>query len=529
MVQRRLVTVLAGACHLVRPGPVPVVAQPDRFLLAVEEEHARVQVDPGRMIPSHLREEGFHPACGIVVEGFAAISVEDRADLHLSLVPVPGSTRRRDAREAPHAQGVAVQEDEGRLHPGGQLCLDVTARPDRVVPRGQSLGAVDADVFPQVMRDERSGGRVPVGEEDDGDAGVQEAQAGGGDERHAEVDVVSPGHDVDRGPGRAGARPILVRHRHPGSSGGRTPCSLRPHRPRRVARGRGSRLNSACGSRPPRGTCSGGSCRPRAFRFPLHDSNPCGFMTSTRHLRDLARRMLGRTRPRPDKYALEENFWRIEIDRILAWYRGEREVHYRTPAPAPEDRVQHRDPRLAAILTWFELHQKPKYLLDLSLPPDAFRGMRVLDVGSGPMPSGEAFAECELYCLDPLFPRYLNAGWPLHLYRSGTRFVHGYAESMPLEDESCGAVISVNAIDHVDDFQAAAAEIRRVLRPGGELCMHVHYHPPTGTEPLELDDEAVVQAFGWCERLEKRSESHQKSSALAAEGESYVLWSTIEP
>jgi len=250
-------------------------------------------------------------------------------------------------------------------------------------------------------------------------------------------------------------------------------------------------------------------------------------MTSTRPLRDLARRILGRDPPPPDKYALEENFWRIEIERLVLWYRGEREVHYRTPAPGPEERVQHRDPRLAAILSWFELHQKPKYLLDLALPSDAFRGMRVLDVGSGPMPSGEAFAECELYCLDPLFPRYLNAGWPLHLYRPGTRFVHGYAEDMPLEDDFFDAVISVNAIDHVDDFRAAAGEIRRVLKPGGELCMHVHYHPPTGTEPLELDDQIVADAFGWCERLEKRRESDEKSSAVAAEGESYALWSTM--
>lgn len=252
-------------------------------------------------------------------------------------------------------------------------------------------------------------------------------------------------------------------------------------------------------------------------------------MSRARTLRDLVRRVLRRDQPPPNKYDLEETFWRNEIDRLVLWYRGEREVHYRTPAPGPKERASLRDSRLAAILTWFRLHQKPKYLLDLALPPDAFRGMRLLDVGSGPMPSAEAFENCELYCLDPLFPRYLTVGWPLHLYRSDTRFVHGYAEAMPLEDDFFDAVISVNAIDHVDDFRAAANEIRRVLKPGGELCMHVHYHPPTGTEPLELDDAAVADAFGWCERLQKCRESSEKSSAFAAAGESYVLWSTLSP
>lgn len=258
------------------------------------------------------------------------------------------------------------------------------------------------------------------------------------------------------------------------------------------------------------------------FRIPAF----ANLMRSSGTLRDLARRVLRRDPPAPNKYDLEETFWRNEIDRLVLWYRGEREVHYRTPAPGPNERARHRDSRMAAVLTWFELHQKPKYLLDLALPPDALRGMRVLDVGSGPMPSGEAFSECELYCLDPLFPRYLTAGWPLHLYGPSTRFVQGYAEDMPLEDDFFDAVISVNAIDHVDDFRAAGNEIRRVLKPGGDLCMHVHYHPPTGTEPLELDDGAVDDAFGWCEGLQKRRESDEKSSAFAAAGESYALWST---
>ncbi len=243
---------------------------------------------------------------------------------------------------------------------------------------------------------------------------------------------------------------------------------------------------------------------------------------------DVLRRLAGRPTHSPtEKFDAESNFWTIEIGRIHEWYRGERSEHYRTPSPTSGQRVHHENPILAAILTWHRLHQMPKYAKDLKLDPDAFMGRRVLDVGSGPMPSGEVFRDCELFNLDPLFPRYLEAGWPLHIYREGSRFVHGYAERMPLETDSFDAVISVNAIDHVDDFDAAADEIRRTLKPGGDLVMHVHYHEPTPTEPLALSDAALMRAFRWCEGLRKCGESREKSSWVAPEGESYVLWSTM--
>lgn len=238
-------------------------------------------------------------------------------------------------------------------------------------------------------------------------------------------------------------------------------------------------------------------------------------------------RALGVAAPAPDKYAREASFWARQLPLLVAWYQGERGEHYRTPAPRPEQRVSAAATEHAAIRTWFELHQKPKYRADLDLPPDAFTGERVLDVGSGPMPSAECFEGCDLYCLDPLFPDYLHIGYPLHLYRAGTRFVHGRSEAIPLGDGSVDAVVSVNAIDHVDDFEATAREIARVLRPGGRLRMHIHYHQGTPTEPQRLDDGRVGAAFAWCEGFRKIAESTRKSSADAAQGEVFALWSNF--
>lgn len=237
-------------------------------------------------------------------------------------------------------------------------------------------------------------------------------------------------------------------------------------------------------------------------------------------LREFARRAL-RWAPPPVKRHLEGRFWRQELTRYEAWYEGRVPSLYGVPAPTSDQKIVAVEIRHAALLTWLELHQKPKYLVDLDLGKDALRG-RVLDVGAGPLPSATVFNGIELYCLDPMYHSYLAAGYPLHHYNA--RFVHAPCESIPLEDDFIDVVLSVNAIDHVDDFERSAAEIRRVLKPGGRLAMHVHYHPPISVEPIELSDTRFRAAFDWCEGLTKLREVTEKSGAAAAKGESYVLW-----
>lgn len=228
-----------------------------------------------------------------------------------------------------------------------------------------------------------------------------------------------------------------------------------------------------------------------------------------------------------DKYDAEEQFWRTEVFRYVDWYNHELEQHYHTVSPTEDQKVRCRLVTHSAILTWFDLHQKQKYASDLMLPSDVFAGMRVLDVGSGPMPSAEVFTSCELYCLDPLLPSYIRAGFPLHTYREKTRFIHSYAEDMPFEDDFFDAVISVNAIDHVDNIYLTAKEIERVLKQGRMLRMHIHYHKKTQTEPLELNDNIMREAFNWCDKLRKIYESDKKFGSLAAPGESYALWTNF--
>ncbi len=228
------------------------------------------------------------------------------------------------------------------------------------------------------------------------------------------------------------------------------------------------------------------------------------------------------------KYKAEINFWKNEMNRYIAWYMGELKELYEEPSPLERDKVQAASVAHRAILTWQKAHQYKKYIEDLGLSPSAFEGMTVLDIGSGPHPSALAFSNSIIYCLDPLLPRYLEAGFPIHIYEPRAKFVYGFSERMPFPDDFFDAIISVNALDHVDDFSQTAQEIRRVLKPSGKLRFHLHFHPATITEPLELNDEVVLKSFEWCAGFHKISETNQKrGTRLVSPDESYSVWSNF--
>jgi len=238
------------------------------------------------------------------------------------------------------------------------------------------------------------------------------------------------------------------------------------------------------------------------------------------------RRLMTRhvTSTNPDeKFNEEIAFWKREIDNYLKWYTGEIDSFYGHPAPSEKEKVKTPKLEHSAILTWLELHQKPKYLVDLAVDKKAFSGLKVLDIGAGPMPSGLVFEKVKLYCLDPLVGRYLSAGFPIHYY-DDAKFINASSEDMPFDDNYFDVVVSVNAIDHVDDLNKTSREIQRVLKPGGKLALHVHYHQPTDTEPLVINDRVLKRCFKWAKNFKKVSASQQEYRSNVPKGQQYALW-----
>src|ERR1700722_2339070 len=109
-----------------------------------------------------------------------------------------------------------------------------------------------------------------------------------------------------------------------------------------------------------------------------------------------------------DKHASETKFWKDEIDRYNQWYAGQLDEMYSTACPAEAEKVIVNDPVHSAILTWHKKHQEGKYLYDLNLDKSVFNDKKILDVGSGPIPSATCFEGADLYCLDPLLDKYLS-------------------------------------------------------------------------------------------------------------------------
>jgi 2-polyprenyl-3-methyl-5-hydroxy-6-metoxy-1,4-benzoquinol methylase len=164
----------------------------------------------------------------------------------------------------------------------------------------------------------------------------------------------------------------------------------------------------------------------------------------------------------PYKQYSELAFWRREIQKYIKWYEGKLSSHYGVPAPTEEIRVIEYDLKVNAILTWVKAHIN-KYLDLLLIPKEYFRGKRILDVGCGPIPYALAFVDCEIFGLDQLISEYIKLGFPLDKYSDHLTYVNCASENIPIKDNFFDAVISVNAIDHVDDFSATAKEISGVL------------------------------------------------------------------
>lgn len=226
------------------------------------------------------------------------------------------------------------------------------------------------------------------------------------------------------------------------------------------------------------------------------------------------------------KYKAETTFWEDEIRQYLLWYEGSIDHLHTTPAPSPEQRIVADTSIHSAILTWTKLHQQPKYLQELQLDTLAFSGKRVLDIGTGPIPSATCFSGCELYALDPLLSAYRNLGFPYELYPE-VHFIEAYAEQLPFEDDFFDVILSVNAIDHVDSLKQVAKELQRVSKPDCFFAMHVHYHLSTICEPIEINDALFKSVFSWVNGLRVVARSRHSFSSIVPEGEQFVLWSNI--
>lgn len=139
------------------------------------------------------------------------------------------------------------------------------------------------------------------------------------------------------------------------------------------------------------------------------------------------------------------------------------------------------------------------YLTDVEFRP----GARVVEVGCGPGPVSRALASrpgiAEVVGVDPS-PIFIAKARELGRDLSNLTFVEGDARALPLDDQSCDAVVFHTTLCHVAEPELALAEAWRVLRPGGHLAVFDGDYVTTTcaggeSDPLQACVDAAVDSL----------------------------------
>ncbi|HEX2412056.1 MAG TPA: class I SAM-dependent methyltransferase [Solirubrobacteraceae bacterium] len=140
-------------------------------------------------------------------------------------------------------------------------------------------------------------------------------------------------------------------------------------------------------------------------------------------------------------------------------------------------------------------HYEHYYTTAFGLTKQEYAGKRVLDVGCGPRGTLEwADVAQERVGLDPLVPDYAELG----IDRHAMTYVAAGAEDIPFPDRHFDIITTFNALDHVDDVDAAIGGITRVAALGAICLLLVEVnHAPTATEPHNLSWDLLDRFVGW--------------------------------
>jgi len=120
-----------------------------------------------------------------------------------------------------------------------------------------------------------------------------------------------------------------------------------------------------------------------------------------------------------------------------------------------------------------------------SLDKSDFDDKRILDIGPGPRGSLEWADNARVRVgLDPIAERYMDIG----IVEQDMSYVMASSSAIPFPSNYFDFVVTLNALDHVEEMESTILEIQRVIRPGGMFLMLVDVqHPYTPCEPQRLE------------------------------------------
>jgi len=145
---------------------------------------------------------------------------------------------------------------------------------------------------------------------------------------------------------------------------------------------------------------------------------------------------------------------------------------------------------------------------------DPARGLDI--IGVDPNDSMERYARDNAAAAGILQPERKNS----------LRVVHGVAEALPLETNSADAVVCTLTLCSVLSPEAALAEVKRVLKPGGKFLFHEHVLSETDEDLADYqrrnDPMQVLRADG-CHLIRRTLDTIKSAGFTSVDGEYYDL------
>lgn len=108
------------------------------------------------------------------------------------------------------------------------------------------------------------------------------------------------------------------------------------------------------------------------------------------------------------------------------------------------------------------------------------KGVKVIEVGSGPLGLTGFFPAGERLLVDPLEGFYANNTVLSSLRNSAAVYKKGSGEDLPAPSGHYDLAVIENCIDHVKNVDAVMKELVRVLKPEGLLYITVNCRTPLG-------------------------------------------------
>lgn len=138
-------------------------------------------------------------------------------------------------------------------------------------------------------------------------------------------------------------------------------------------------------------------------------------------------------------------------------------------------------------------HFEELYLAIAGEPNVAFIEDRIIaDFGCGPRGTLAWARAARLRIgIDVLADRYAES-FKNDFVSHGMIYLKSTEQVIPLPSDSIDVLFTVNAMDHVDDFESMCREIVRIMKPGALFIGSVSVgKPPTPTEPQTLSEDKV--------------------------------------